>query len=27
MQLIPEVVRALAAANIAIYQVRRLGPA
>lgn len=26
MQLIPEVVRALAAANIAVYQVRRLGP-
>lgn len=27
MQLIPEVVRALAAANVAIYQVQRLGPA
>ncbi len=27
MQLIPEVVRALAAANVAVYQVRRLGPA
>lgn len=27
MPLVPEVVRALAAANVAVYQVRRLGPA